>query len=139
MSSVHPIIPTVTIEDIEKYLEEIKKLICKDKIRIDRNRKRPKNAALFDNYVITEEDVKNILLELSAEEFSHLLRNEHLGYEHEILYVFGKEVKLLKRYEEGNELLKLYIKFNKIDSPCDLLIVISFHIEDHCLNYPFKS
>lgn len=138
MSNVQPALPKVTREDIEKYLEQVKQLICKGKFRIDRHKKRPKNAILFNNYVITEEDAKNILLSLNAENFSHLLRNEHEGYEYEILYVFGKETELLKRYEVEKETLKLYIKFNKIDIPFDLLIVISFHAEDYSLNYPFK-
>ncbi len=138
LSNIQPALPIVTKEDIEKYLEQVRKLISKGKFRIDRNRKRPKNIALFDNYVITEEDAKNILLGLKAEDFSHLLKNEHPGYEHEILYVFGKEVDLLKRYDEENEILNLYIKFNKIDAPFDFLIVISFHIEDNNLSYPFK-
>lgn len=139
MSDAHSELPKVTKEDIDKYLRQIKEFICKGKLRIDRNKKRPKNMALFDNYVITEEDAKSILLSLSTEEFSHLLRNEHPGYEHEILYVFGKEIELLKRYEDGKEKLELYIKFNKIDVPFDLLIVISFHVVDYGLNYPFKS
>lgn len=139
MSGVQSELPTVTKEDVEKYLEQVKELICKGKFRIDRNKKRPKNIALFDNYVITEEDAKNILLDLSAEEFSHLLRNEHPGFEHEILYVFGKKTELLKRYDEEKDNVDLYIKFNKMDIPFNLLIVISFHVEDYSLNYPFKS
>lgn len=139
MPDAHPELPKVTKEDIDKYLRQIKELICKGKFRIDRNRNRQKNIALFDNYVITEEDAKNILLSLSTEGFSHLLRNEHSGYEHEILYVFGKEIELLKRYDDGKEELELYIKFNKMDLPFDLLIVISFHVVDYSLNYPFKS
>jgi len=96
-------------------------------------------TALFDNYVISEEDATNILLSLNAEDFSHLLRNEHAGYDYEILYVFGKKYELLKRYEEENVALELYIKFNKIVVPFETLIVISFHVEEYTLNYSFKS
>lgn len=138
MTDVQPELPKVTKEDISKYLAQVNQLICKDKFRIDRNKKRPSNVALFDKYLMTEEVAKNILLSLNVEDFSHLLRNEHAGYEHEILYVFGKEIELLQRYEEEKETLELYIKFNKTDVPFDFLIVISFHVEDYSLNYPLK-
>lgn len=70
MSSIPSAIPSVNKEDIEKYLEQVKNLISKDKFRIEMNSNRLDNRALFDNFVITEKDAKQILLSLAAEDFS---------------------------------------------------------------------
>lgn len=61
------------------------------------NSKGMDNKNLFFNYVIDEGIVKDILLGLTATDFSSILINEHRGYEHERLYVFGKDVTLLQR------------------------------------------
>lgn len=126
----------LTIEDIEKYLNEVKKAIHKGKYRLDRNRKRQDNIDLFLNYVIDETKAKEILLSLSAADFSEVLNNEHVGYEHERLYVFGKEVSLWERVGTEKKIVSLYIKFNKLEN-C-YVIVISFHEQKHPLRYPFK-
>ncbi len=44
-------------------------------------------------------------------DFSEIRHNTHIGYEHELLYVFGKDVKLLRRFDSGEEQVSLYIKF----------------------------
>lgn len=54
----------------------------------------------------------------------------------ELLYVFGKDVKLLRRFGSGEEQVSLYIKFNKLESR--YVIVISFHKQKHPLNYKFR-
>ena len=53
-----------------------------------------------------------------------------LGYEHENLYVFGKDVTLLER--NGTE----EIKFNMLEN-C-FVIVISFHEQKHPPTYYFR-
>lgn len=52
----------------------------------------------------------------NRQEFSEILPNEHRGFEHELLYVLGKDVNLLHRFESGEELVSFYIKFNKLES-----------------------
>ena len=85
----------ITQNEIEVYLAEVKEAIQNNRYRIQKNSRRQDNIDLFVNYVIDETMAKDILLGLEATDFSEILRNEHKGYEHELLYVFGKDVKLL--------------------------------------------
>lgn len=126
----------VTIADIEEYLGEVKTAINADKYRVEMNDRRRDNQDLFMDYVIDEEMRKQILLSLTAMDFSEILPNEHVGYEHEMLYVFGKDVNLLHRFGVGEESVSLYIKFNKL--AWKYVIVISFHKQRHPLKYKFK-
>lgn len=88
------------------------------------------------DYVIDETMAKNILLGLTATDFSEVLQNEHKGYEYEQLYVFGKDVELLERMGNENKIVSLYIKFNKTDK-C-YVIVVSFHEQKYPIKYYFK-
>lgn len=126
----------VTLEEIEHYLSKIKMAVKKDKYRIERNEKRQKNNDLFIDYIIDESKAKEILLNLEAEDFSEKRNNEHKGYEHEILYVFGKNVKLLERFGFEEKTVSLYIKFNKLEN-C-FVIVVSFHEQEYPMRYYFK-
>ena len=124
------------IEEIEAYLNEVKEAIQIGKYRLDRNRKRQDNIDLFLKYVIDEAKAREILLSLTAADFSEILKNEHVGYEHERLYVFGKDDLLLERSGTEEKMVSLYIKFNKLKN-C-YVIVISFHEQKYPLKYPFK-
>ncbi len=84
-------------KDIEQYLSEVKEAVEKDNYRLDRNARRQDNINLFLDYVIDEAKAKEIILNLTAMDFSEILQNEYKGYEHEKLYVFGKDVTLLER------------------------------------------
>lgn len=124
----------VTEEIIDIYLREVRQMINNGCCMIALNRE--KNMELFHKYVLDEERSKEILLDLDVKDFSHILTNRNIGYEHEQLYVFGKDIKLIKRYEEGEEVVSLYIKINKIKS--ELVVVISFHKQEYPLKYMFK-
>ena len=126
----------VTIEDVEMYLEDVKEAINSGRYRIAMNENRQDNRDLFVDYVISEEQRKQILLSLEAAHFSEIRHNTHKGYEHELLYVFGKDVKLLNRFGSEEEQVSLYIKFNKLESL--YVIVISFHKQKYPLNYKFR-
>lgn len=126
----------VTIEDVEMYLEDVKEAINAGRYRIAMNENRQDNRDLFVDYVISEEQRKQILLSLEAAGFSEIRHNTHKGYEHELLYVFGKDVKLLNRFGSEEEQVSLYIKFNKLESL--YVIVISFHKQKYPLNYKFR-
>ena len=126
----------VTIADIEKYFEDVKEAINAGRYRIAMNENRQDNRELFVDYVISEEQRKQILLSLEAADFSEIKHNTHKGYEHELLYVFGKDVKLLNRFGSEEEQVSLYIKFNKLESL--YVIVISFHKQKYPLNYKFR-
>lgn len=126
----------VTFADIEKYLEEVKEAINTGRYRVEMNDNRQDNQELFLDYIINEEKRKQILLSLTAADFSEIRQNTHKGFEHELLYVFGKEVKLLPRFGFGEEQVALYIKFNKLESR--YVIVISFHKQKYSIKYKFK-
>lgn len=123
-------------KDIEQYLSKVKEAVEKDHYRLDRNARRQDNINLFLDYVIDEAKAKEIILSLTVMDFSEILQNEHKGYEHENLYVFGKNVTLLERNGTEEKTVSLYIKFNKLEN-C-FVIVISFHEQKHPLTYYFK-
>lgn len=126
----------IDITHIEQYLSDVKSSVKIDRYRIDRNDRRQDNLNLFLDYVISEAKAKEIILSLTATDFSAILQNEHVGYENEKLYVFGKNVILLERYGTEKKEVPLYIKINKLEN--DYVIVISFHEQKHPLKYYFK-
>lgn len=83
-----------------------------------------------------EARAKEIILSLTVMDFSDILQNEHKGFGHERLYVFGKDVTLLERNGTEEKTVSLYIKFNKLEN--HFVIVISFHEQKHPLIYYFK-
>lgn len=123
-------------ESIEQYLLEVKESVKKDKYRLDHNSRRQDNIKLFLDYVIDEAKVKEVILDLKPQDFSTILQNEHKGFEHEKLYVFGKDIILLERNGTEEKTVSLYIKFNKLEN-C-FVIVISFHEQKYPLTYYFK-
>ena len=126
----------LSVSDVENYLEAVKCAVKARRYRLDMNVKRPDNRKLFQTYSLTEEDAENIILDLNAMDFSDAVPNEHVGYEHETLYIFGKEVLLIERYGTAEKLVPLYIKFNKLDN--EFVMVISFHEQRHPLTYYFR-
>ena len=124
------------IKDIEKYLANVKEAVENDRYRLDRNARRQDNIDLFLDYVVDESKAKQIILSLTAMDFSMILQNEHKGYEHEKLYVFGKDVTLLERNGSEEKIVPLYIKFNMLDK-C-FVIVISFHEQKFPITYYFR-
>ncbi len=123
-------------KDIEQYLSEVKDAVEKNNYRLDRNARRQDNIDLFLDYVIDEAKAKEIILSLTVMDFSEILQNEHKGYEHEFLYVFGKDVVLLERNGTEEKTVSLYIKFNKLKD-C-FVIIISFHEQKYPLTYYFR-
>ena len=123
-------------KDIELYLSEVKEAVENGRYRLDRNARRQDNINLFLDYVINEAKAREIILSLTEMDFSGILRNEHKGFEHEQLYVFGKDVILLERNGTEEKTVSLYIKFNKLDS-C-FVIVISLHEQKYPLTYYFR-
>ena len=90
---------TINEKDIGRYLSEMKAAVENDRYRLDRNPRRQDNINLFLDYVIDEAKAKKIILNLTVMDFSEIIQNEHKGFEHESLYVFGKDVILLEREE----------------------------------------
>lgn len=123
-------------KEIEAYLSDVKASVKKDSYRIDRNAKRQDNASLFFDYVMDEARAKEIILSLTAIDFSEILQNTHKGFEYEQLYVFGKEVTLLERFGTEERTVPLYIKMNRLQN--GFVIVISFHEQKYPLTYYFR-
>ena len=126
----------IGLKDIEQYLSKVKEAVKNDKYRIERNARRQDNVNLFLDYVIDEAKAKEIILGLTAMDFSEILQNEHKRYRHERLYVFGKAISLLERNGTEEKIVSLYIKFNMLKD--SFVIVISFHEQKHPLTFYFK-
>lgn len=122
--------------DIEVYLKEVKCAVEQNRYRIELNSNRQDNLNLFFNYVINKEGVKDILLDLTVTDFSEVRQNTHKGYEHEKLYIFGKDVELLEKIGNRSKKVCLYIKLNKLEH--NYVIVISIHEQRYPLTYCFK-
>lgn len=123
----------VTKSDVEAYLLDVFDAVKAGRYQIS---PRPKNQSIYMDYVFTEADAKNVILSLSADDFSDAVQNDHPQHPEEILYIFGKDIKLLPRYGGAEELVSLYIKFNKLTN--QYVIVISFHKQEYPLTYKFK-
>lgn len=128
-----------SVDEVNLYLDDLKQLVSSGKYTIARNKNRIDNENLFIDYVISEKLVKKILTELKAHDFCYTLQNEHENHKDEVLYVFGKEVSLSKRFgdeENDKHVVPLYIKINKINQK--FVIVVSFHKQKYPLKYAFK-
>lgn len=123
----------VTKSDVEAYLLDVFDAVNVGRYQIS---PRSKNQSIYIDYVFTEADAKNVILSLTADDFSDAVQNDHPQHPEEILYIFGKDIKLLPRYGGAEELVSLYIKFNKLTN--QYLIVISFHKQEYPLTYKFK-
>ncbi len=126
----------ISRKDIEQYLKDVKQAVNDGRYRLDLNNRRQDNIDLFINYVIDEAKAKDIILSLDVMDFSEIRQNDHVGYEHEKLYVFGKDVSLLERIGTKEVTVSLYIKFNKLEN--NFVIVISFHEQKFPLHYYFR-
>ena len=65
----------VTKNDIDIYLSEVKESIRNNRYRIEQNPRRQDNANLFLDYIIDESMAKDILLGLTATDFSEVRHN----------------------------------------------------------------
>lgn len=119
---------------VKAYLDELKKSIRRGRYRAA---PRGKNEQLFVQYIFSENDMKEIILGLQVEDFCEAVYNEHPKFTNEVLYIFGKNVRLTSRFSGNKKEVSLYIKFNKLS---DLyVIVISFHEQEYSLTYRFKQ
>lgn len=125
----------VNYTDIEQYLYDLKQRVIKNKYRIAFNRS--KNMQIFTEYLISEKQIRKILLSLEVQHFSKRVQNEHPKYAQEILYIFGKSILLLPRFGGCKKNIPLYLKFNLLQDS-QYLIVISLHYQEYPLTYPFR-
>ncbi len=123
----------VTKSDVEQYLSDVFAAVNVGRYQIS---SRQKNQDIYMDYVFTEEDAKKVILSLTVYDFSHAVQNDHPQHPEEILYIFGKDINLMPRYGDSEEMVSLYIKFNKLTN--QYVIVISFHKQEYPLTYKFK-
>lgn len=124
----------VTREEVEIYLSEVFESIHAGRYQIAI---RPKNQELYIDYVFGDNDAKSVLLSLTPEDFSDAVQNEHQNHPEEVLFIFGKDVMLIPRYDGADEKnVSLYIKINKLENK--YLFVISLHKQEYPLRYRFK-
>lgn len=121
---------------IEDYLAEVRQKIKIGLCRFALNKNRQDNIDLLVDYVITKSEVKEIISTLNYIDFSEILQNDHKGYEHEFLYVFGKTVVLKRKKSQEFVDVHLYIKTNNVKDSS--VIIISFHEQKHPLKLYFK-
>lgn len=126
----------ITQDEIREYLSEVKAAVKANRYTIAINHNRQENRDLFIDYVLDEVGARDILLSLKVEDFSEIRQNEKEGYEHETLYIFGKDVRLLERFGNTKRLVSLYIKFNRLENR--YVIVVSFHEQKFPLTYYFR-
>ena len=124
---------TPTISDVEEYLADVYSAVRSGRYQLSA---RQKNQDMFIDYVFTEEEAKQVLLSLTAYDFSNAVKNVHTQYPDEVLYIFGRDIMLLPRYGEKEERVSLYIKINKLANR--YVIVISLHKQEYPLHYPFR-
>ena len=69
----------LSMSDVEAYLTAVKHDVRAHRYRLDMNIKRPDNRKLFQTYLLTEKDAENIILDLTAMDFSDAVPNEHVA------------------------------------------------------------
>ena len=129
----------VTKEHIEAYLSDIRTAVKAGGYQIA---SRYKNMDIYIDYLFTEEDTKKLLLSLRAEDFAQAVPNTHPGHSEEVLYIFGKDIKLRPRFGGEEETVPFYLKLNKSEqnkSAGPYVIVVSLHKRERPLFYPFRA
>ena len=110
-----------TKEEIEEYLEVVKKSVAADKFTVCTNEKNKKNRDFIFEYRLTGNKQKQMLMNLEAIDFCYSADNYKNPQER--LYFFCRE------YEIDNwgtlENVEVYIKIARKQD--DFIVVVSFH------------
>ncbi|MBN2794460.1 MAG: type II toxin-antitoxin system MqsR family toxin [Clostridia bacterium] len=116
---------SITIDEIEKYLAEVRMLIQENRIHLST---REKNKKFLKKARMRASEVYKIVSSLTYFDFCKTLKNDtnNSKYVDEVLYVFTKTIEV-DLWSEPRE-CQLYIKLNL----CDLgkgkrTIIVSFH------------
>lgn len=117
-------------EHISNYLVQLKKMIDNNSKIILSNR--DKNMIFCENNNINTEKIKNILRNLSVEDFCKIMDNKGID-KTERLYLFAPNVKL-----KNNKYQQIYIKINTINDK-NIIILVSFHKSKYYLKPKFKN
>jgi len=112
-----------TREVIDVILARIKSCIQNNRYTISLNENRRENIDFINEYNISGDKQKSILLQIKTDDFCHSLQNTEMGYEHEVLYAFVSQVQLFNA-EGTPETVDVYTKFNVIDVPFGSWVVV---------------
>ena len=128
-----------TKDQITELVKRIKIAVRHRQYKVELNENRTENIDFINDFLLTDSDIQNLILSITADDFCHSLKNTKKGYEHETLYVFVPESKLTNLEGEEN-MIKIYTKFNliKISGGTDYAIIISLHQPNKPVNYAFK-
>lgn len=127
-----------TREQIETVLSKIKECVENGRFNISMNENRQENIDFINEYNIYPKKRKEILMQISVEDFCYTLQNTKIGYEYEVLYVFVPQVVLFNVLGE-QEQVDIYTKFNVIESANgSMTVVISFHKRNKSIDYLFR-
>jgi hypothetical protein len=110
-------------EEIAAYVGKFKAYIMKGRFIVSNNSNRELNMQTRMKFLLTDEKIKNMLLDVAVEDFCYAVRNEHPKFAHETLYVFCRAYSLFEQDEERQ--VDFYIKINLIEG--DRVIVVSLH------------
>ena len=125
-------------EEITAVLQKIQDCVRDGKYTIAQNEKRAENQALIREYNLRPERQRHILLQIEPEDFCHSLQNTHVGFEHEVLYVFCPQV-VLFNFDSEEKHVDIYTKFNIIDLDSGgFVVVVSFHERNKPIDYLFR-
>lgn len=124
-----------TRQEIEEVLIQFKKCISDDRYIVSR---RQKNDEFRNDYGITTEQGKQLLLGLEVTDFVKREYNVNPDYSPEdIIYIFSPK-RLLRSFGE-DKVIDLYIKFTFVDGENNLrTIIISLHKLEGGATFPFK-
>lgn len=73
----------ITRIEVEEYLDRVKVAVENDNYRIEMNKNRSDSRNLFVDYVLSEASIKEILLNLTVDDFSERRKNNYKGFENE--------------------------------------------------------
>ena len=127
-----------TRKEVEAILLKIKNCILSGNYSISLNSNRKENIDFINTYNIRSEKQKNILMQITIDDFCHSLQNTKSGYEDETIYVFVPQVQLTNPNGQ-EEIVDIYTKFNIIEVSFEnKLVVISFHKKNKPIKYLFR-
>ncbi len=125
-------------EEMELVLSKIKSCVKNNRYVISQNENRKENIDFINEYNLSVDKRKSVLLKLEVDDFCHSLKNKKIGFEDEILYVFVPCLKLFN-LDNKEEEVDIYTKFNLIDLPSGLrTVVVSFHKRNKAIKYLFR-
>ncbi|MFK9091705.1 hypothetical protein [Bacillus salipaludis] len=124
--------------EIEEYLSDFKQLVRDGSYSIELNENRTENVDFMEEYDISIEKAKNILLCLDVLDFCYAADNTKPQFAYEKLYVFCREFELDNRGTPED--VDIYIKSNltRTRKGNKRLFVVSFHKRNNPISYCFK-